>query len=88
MSQPVLEQALRRGGATFLDLPPEADRGEPLTKADLYAWGLSGGAGSREKRKKLLEALGLPEHLSPNAMLPVLSALYDREGLMELIHSL
>lgn len=88
MPQPVLEEALRRGGATFLDAPAEASPEKPLTKADLYAWGLSGGAGSRERRKKLLQALGLPEHLSPNAMLPVLSALCDREGLEELIHSL
>lgn len=88
MPQPVLEEALRRGGATFLDAPAEASPEKPLTKADLYAWGLSGGAGSRERRKKLLQALGLPEHLSPNAMLPVLSALCDREGLEALIHSL
>lgn len=88
MPQPVLEEALRRGGATFLDAPAEAAPEKPLTKADLYAWGLSRGAGSRERRKKLLQALGLPEHLSPNAMLPVLSALCDREGLEELIHSL
>ena len=33
--------------------------------------------------KELLKKLGLPEHLSPNAMLPVLSALYDRESLLE-----
>lgn len=88
MPQPVLEEALRRGGATFLDAPAETAPEKPLTKADLYAWGLSGGAGSRERRKKLLQALGLPEHLSPNAMLPVLSALCDREGLEELIHTL
>lgn len=88
MPQPVLEEALRRGGATFLDAPAETAPEKPLTKADLYAWGLSGGSGSRERRKKLLQALGLPEHLSPNAMLPVLSALCDREGLEELIHTL
>ena len=44
---------------------------------------LSGGAGSREKRQALLRKLGLPAHLSPNAMLPVLSALYDRQTLLE-----
>ena len=53
-----------------------------LTKADLFACGLSGGAGSREKRQALLRA-GLPAHPSPNAMLPVLSALYDRQTLLE-----
>ena len=41
----------------------------PLTKADLYACGLSGGEGA-EKRQKPLRKLDLPAHLSPNAMLP------------------
>lgn len=80
MSPAVLTDALRRAGATILgegkSIPPA------LTKADLFAAGLSGGAGSAEKRKKLLNKLGLPQHLSPNAMLPVLSALYDRESLL------
>ena len=81
MSPAVLEAALRRAGATIEG--EETVRSAPgLTKADLYAWGLSGGENSREKRKKLLAALDLPEHLSPNAMLPVLSALYSREDLL------
>ena len=62
--------------------------GPPLTKADLFAWGLSGGPGSKEKRQALLQALDLPAHLSPNAMLPVLSALYDRQALLETIKKL
>ncbi len=81
MSPAVLEDALRRAGATILG---EADRRQApaLTKADLYACGLAGGEGSREKRRALLLRLGMPEHLSPNAMLPVLSALYSREDLL------
>ncbi len=79
----VLLQALRRAGATILDEEEEREESTPLTKADLFACGLSGGEGSREKRQALLKKLGLPEHLSPNAMLPVLSALYDRESLLE-----
>ena len=79
----VLLQALRRAGATILDEEEEREESPPLTKADLFACGLSGGEGSREKRQALLKKLGLPEHLSPNAMLPVLSALYDRESLLE-----
>lgn len=83
MSPAVLETALRRAGATILDgeSPPAQD--PPLTKADLFACGLAGGEGSREKRKKLLARLDLPAHLTPNAMLPILSALYDRESLLE-----
>ena len=87
MSPAVLEKALRQAGATILG--EETGRAAPaLTKADLYACGLSGGENSREKRKKLLAALGLPEHLSPNAMLPVLSALYSREDLLNTLQKL
>ena len=86
MSPAVLEHALRQAGATILG--EETGRAAPaLTKADLYACGLSGGENSRE-RKKLLAALGLPEHLSPNAMLPVLSALYSREDLLNTLQKL
>lgn len=83
MEPSVLLQALRRAGATILDEEEEREESTPLTKADLFACGLSGGEGSREKRQALLKKLGLPAHLSPNAMLPVLSALYDRESLLE-----
>ena len=84
----VLLQALRRAGATILDEEEEREESPPLTKADLFACGLSGGEGSREKRQALLKKLGLPAHLSPNAMLPVLSALYDRESLLEEMNKL
>lgn len=83
MSQQVLEQVLRQAGATILGETPRQTRQASLTKADLYACGLAGGAGSREKRQRLLEKLDLPAHLTPNAMLPVLSALYDRQTLLD-----
>ena len=87
MSPAVLEAALRRAGAAMEG--EETVRSAPaVTKADLYAWGLSGGENSREKRKKLLTALDLPERLSPNAMLPVLSALYSREELLITLRNL
>ena len=83
MRPEVLEQALLRAGATLLEGESgAAPAAVPLTKADLFACGLSGGVGSREKRRALLKKLELPQHLSPNAMLPVLSALYDREELL------
>jgi ribonuclease M5 len=83
MPPAVLEEALRRAGATFLDQAGDQPPRQALTKADLFALGLSGGEGSKEKRQNLLKKLGLPEHLSPNAMLPVLGALYTREELLE-----
>lgn len=83
MRPEVLENALRRAGATILEGETQKAGSPPLTKADLFACGLSGGEGSREKRQALLKKLDLPQHLTPNAMLPVLSALYDRESLLE-----
>lgn len=88
MSQPVLEQILRQAGATILGETPRQARRASLTKADLYACGLAGGTGSREKRQRLLKKLDLPAHLTPNAMLPILSALYDRQALLDEIEKL
>ena len=80
MPPQLLLEALRRAGATFEDeAPPRA--GEALTKADLFALGLSGGKGSAEKRRTLLKRLGLPEHLTANGMLEALNLLFSREEL-------
>ena len=83
MRPEVLEAALRRAGATFLDEEGEraAPAGRPITKADFVALGLSGGPGAADRRRALLQRLELPEHLSPNAMLEVLNALFTREEL-------
>ena len=84
MKPVVLLEALRRAGATFEDEAPAAERGEPITKADLYALGLTGGTGSAERRQVLLRRLDLPEHLTPNAMLEALNLLYDRASFLAL----
>ena len=84
MPPQVLLEALRQGGATFLEEGEEERPGRrPITKADLFAVGLSGTPDARERRAELLRRLDLPEHLSPNAMLEVLNALYGYEGLVE-----
>lgn len=88
MSQAVLEKVLRQAGATILDETSRQGRSSSLKKADLYACGLVGGEGSRERRQQLLKKLDLPLYLSPNAMLPILSALYDRQTLLEEIEKL
>lgn len=80
MPPQVLEEVLRRAGATFLGEDTE-DRpeGPPLTKADLMAAGLTGGADSAARRQALLKTLELPEHMSANALLAVLNGCYSRE---------
>ena len=82
MKPEVILEALKRAGATFLDEAGESGPAkEPITKADLFALGLTGGADSTAKRKALLKRLKLPEHLTANGMLEALNLLYDREEL-------
>lgn len=84
MSPAVLEEVLRRAGATFLEEPSNSSAPkEAITKADLYLLGLSGTPDSARRRSALLRHLDLPEHMSTNALLPVLNALYDREAFLE-----
>ncbi len=83
MRPEILLEALQRAGATFED-DPAAERPARITKADLYARGLSGRKGSREKRLSLLRRLNLPERMSADAMLDVLNALMDREAFYRL----
>ena len=83
MRPELLLEALRRAGASFEDAE-EAPEREPITKADLYARGLSGGEGSAEKRRELLKKLDLPERLTANALLDVLNALMSREDFYRL----
>lgn len=80
MRPEILEMALRRAGATFLDEQTDVPRRE-LTKVDLMELGLSGRADSGERRRLLLRGLGLPEKMSANAMLEALSLLYTRKEL-------
>ena len=82
MKPEVLLAALERAGATFLDGEEECvPAKEPITKADLFALGLTGGPDSAAKRQALLKKLDLPEHLTANGMLEALNLLYDREAL-------
>ena len=76
MAPEVILDALHRVGATFAG-EEAADRGEPITKADLMDKGLVGD-GSAARRAALIKALELPEHLSANALLEVLNLLYTK----------
>ena len=87
MPPEVLEQVLRRAGATFLDEGARSEEaGPPLTKADLFAAGLSGGADSGARRLALLKRLELPEHMSANGLLAVLNGCYSRWEALELLN--
>ena len=84
MTPAVLLEALRRSGAVFLDGEPSCPAGAPITKADLFALGLTGGPDSAAKRRELLRRLDLPEHLTANGLLEALNLLYSREAFLEM----
>lgn len=52
---------------------------ELITSYDLFAAGISGGENAKEKRKKLLKELNLPEFLSTNSLLSYLNSYMSKE---------
>ena len=83
MKPQVLLDALIRAGATFDD--EENKKSAPrISKADMYARGLSGREGSAEKRAQLIKQLGLPERLTADGLLDVLNATMSREEFLSI----
>lgn len=83
MKPQVLLDALIRAGATFDD--EENKKIAPrISKADMYARGLSGREGSAEKRAQLIKQLGLPERLTADGLLDVLNATMSREEFLSI----
>ncbi len=83
MRPEVVLEALRRAGAT---IEGETEKNTyALTKQDMMELGLSGGSNSSVRRAALLKRLGLPEHMSTNAMLQALNLLYSRQELEALM---
>ncbi len=63
---------------------PQCD-GKKVTKADLFAWGLSGD-GSVKKRNALKSRLGLPQALSTSALLDAVNLLYSYEEIEKIVN--
>lgn len=84
MPPDVLEEALRRAGATFLDEKTPEWEHRLVTKADLFAAGLSGSPAAAEKRQILLQKLHLPAHLTTNGLLDAINSFYGYEGFRKL----
>lgn len=93
MKPDVLRATLRRAGATILE-DPDGEEGShtnpisPIKKADLYALGLSGCPGSEYLRAQVLQKLGLPSHLSANALIEFLNVVSNREELSALVEEI
>jgi len=75
----IILNALRRAGIIG---EPLKTQGRKITKTDLYNIGVSGMAGSKEKRESLCEFLNLPKTLPANSLIDVLNSLYGFENFM------
>ena len=76
----VLTQVLEQAGVLGT---PVSSKKNPITKADFFAWGLSGTPQATIARSQLQQALGLPEAMSANTLLEVLNRLYSKEEIEE-----
>jgi len=77
------DDVLRALFAPFADDAPRREVGG-ITKADLYALGLTGADGSAKRRDKLCRALGLPAGMTPNALLGAVNILFGRTEFLAL----
>ena len=68
-------QAVRLSGVAMNGEKETREEEKPVTKADLYALGLSGGPDSKEKRRLLLKKLDLPENMTAGALLEMINIL-------------
>lgn len=75
ISGQVLEKAFLQSGVTELK---SVENKDPITKADMFLYGLSGTENAQSNRKKLLKYLSLPENLSANALLDVVNTLFTK----------
>ena len=75
MSSQVILRALDRAGVTSAKILCE----NPVTTVDFYDLGLTGGVGSKAKRKALCSALDLPEFLSVGSLISCINNSMTKE---------
>ncbi|MBE6754703.1 MAG: DUF4093 domain-containing protein [Ruminococcaceae bacterium] len=83
-----LLESLRRAGVVPAEGCDENDgcpQREEITRQTLFDDGLLGGENSAERRARLLKALGLPRHMSTNALLQSINIITDYKSYKELV---
>lgn len=88
MTPEIILSALRASGATLEEEVSETPSTATITKQHMMEFGLSGTADSSRKRARLQKRLGLPEHMSANALLQALNLLYTTDELSDLVKAL
>jgi len=85
VSDDIIVEALKNAGVTERKMP---DNIRLISKSDLFADGLSGGADSKILREKLLKNLELPSRISANMLLDVLNGLYGYDEYKKMVSDL
>ncbi|MGI5894518.1 MAG: toprim domain-containing protein [Candidatus Merdivicinus sp.] len=81
LSREIIEDAFRKAGVGTTQTIPQ----DPITKGDLFAWGLNGTPNAMERRLTLQKKLGFPERMSANALLGAVNVLYQKEDFYQLL---
>ncbi len=81
----IILDAFKKAGVISYD---KDDDNDPITRIDLYECGLSGGENSSEKRKVLLQQLGMPQLLTTTGMLEILNTMMSRSEFYDFIDKL
>ena len=86
MRPEVILEALRRAGATFEDESiVSVQEIKPISKADFFAWGLSGQKDSVSRRAAVLKELDLAAHMTANALLEFINAVCSGAEMEDII---
>lgn len=66
----------------------EPEKGEPVTKLDLFELGLTGSADSSDRRKELCRRLEIPAGISTNSLLEGINAIMNKKQFMQVVNSM
>lgn len=72
----------------FTPYTGNAEKKMAMTKADMYAFGLSGVDGSAQLRKKFCTASSLPSDMSSNSLLEAINLLYTEKEFLKIMEKI
>ncbi|MCH5186320.1 MAG: DUF4093 domain-containing protein [Oscillospiraceae bacterium] len=88
ISDDIIIEALKTAGCEIDGNKKICPRGRAISKADLYASGLSGGPDSAALRRRLADELNIPLRISSNMLLDVLNRLLSYDEYIRLIEGI
>lgn len=79
ISSKIIIEAFQRAGL----FGEKSKTEDPITKMDFYELGLSGGAGSSQRREELCKSLSLPAKLTASGLLSAVNTMFSRKEFFE-----